>query len=383
MSSARSAIVGPCVLACAVCRVVGGDTGEWCVDDARTRDDARVAALLRQLEESRSRALEHARLRVGLSPGRLPIEWRVVASREGPGGSGVFHAGETLVEDTRVVVSIPANRYLSVPRKVDAVVVHEVTHGLLASRLGSASRYSGVPPWFREGLALLVSDEGPSRVEDRVAVTVVAGGNPASFLRGLAHLPLPAESFLAVSRLEKRVGPAAFRALLARVSVGRALGPELTELLGVEPEAFRRGMLEAGREHVRRLLPTRVVEDYRAAIELHRNGERDRARLRFGELASSRNRHALRATCRYLHTRLLVDDGRTREALAVFRASLLGDRQILWEPEILEQLGNCELALNRPRRAGRYWKQALERFPEDRAVRSRVCAKLGELPAGR
>jgi hypothetical protein len=359
-----------------VARSVAEDTNSWRVDDAKTREDSRISALVRQLDESRMRALERARARVGLVPGRLPIAWRVVVSREPPADSGVFHAAETVVEGTRVVVSIPANRYLAAPRKVHVVVVHEATHALLASRLGSAERYARVPPWFREGLALLVSEEGPVRVEDRVAVTVVSGKKPTSFLRGVTHQPLPAESFLAVSWIEKRVGAPAFRALVLRVAAGFELQSELTEFLGLEPDVFRRGVLEASEKSVHRLLPGKIVADYHAAIELHREGDRDSARRRLGELASFRNRHALRATCRYLHTRLLVDEGRAREALAVFRASLLGDREILWEPEILEQLGNCELALDRPKRAGRYWNEVLERFPEDRDVGGRVRAKL-------
>ena len=377
MKLSRPRVAGLCALTIAlVARAVAEDTSPWRVDDARTRQDARTSALVRQLDESRTRALERARSRVGLAPGRLPIAWRVVVSRETSADSSVFHAGETVVEDARVLVSIPANRYLTVPRKVHVVVVHEATHALLASRLGSAERYTRVPPWFREGLALLVSDEGPVRVEDRVAVTVVAGKKPTSFLRGVAHQPLPAESFLAVSWIEERVGASAFRTLISRVAAGGGLESELTALLGLERDVFRRGVLEASAKRVRRLLPEEVVVDYRAAIELHREGDRDSARRRLGELASSRNRHALRATCRYLHTRLLVDDGRAREALAVFRASLLGDREILWEPEILEQLGNCELALDRPNRAGRYWNEVLERFPEDRDIGDRVRAKL-------
>src|SRR5690606_28620526 len=86
-----------------------------------------------------------------------------------------FEAGQTIVERDRVRVVLPARRYLSRPPKARRVVRHEAAHALLASSLGSADRYLAVPRWFREGFALLVSGEGPSRVGAESAQAIVRG----------------------------------------------------------------------------------------------------------------------------------------------------------------------------------------------------------------
>ena len=130
--------------------VVGRATDDWVVDSGLSRDDARVARLLKFLDSAREEAIADARSRLGLVLGKLPVQWRVTARAPDAADAsarvaGEFHAGETRVETTRVVVSIPAHRYLERPRKVLRVVVHETVHATLASRAGSFAAYQRIP----------------------------------------------------------------------------------------------------------------------------------------------------------------------------------------------------------------------------------------------
>jgi TolA-binding protein len=110
----------------------------------------------------------------------------------------------------------------------------------------------------------------------------------------------------------------------------------------------------------------------------HRAGDRAGAASAFGALAASPEARALATTCRYLEARTLAEGGEPARAAEALILLLRGDREVLWEPEILEQLGSCERALNRPLRARRYWDEVLERFPEDRVVGARIRARLAE-----
>ena len=383
-------------------RASGGAAGrsatDWSVAGGALRGDRRLAALVRELDEARLEGLRRVEERCGLRPGALPIEWRLVDRPVGPGAASAgghvdvyaggrgFHAGETVVDATRVVVTIPAHRYLARPRKVRRVVVHEAAHAVLASRLASAERYAAVPEWLREGIALWVSGEGSERVDSRVAIALLAGSPPASFLRGLDKHPMPAEAWLAFRSIETRVGTERTRRFVAAIGDGAPAESAIAEALGLHAgEAarwIRRDVERAVDEllfpgdarRVTSALAARVEgRPADAARELESLAERDRQRD---------GRRPLATTFRYLLAGVLLESGQVSEAREALVALLPEDREVFWEPEILARLAECERRLNRPQRAVRYWNEVLERFPEDREVSARARAELARAHPG-
>ena len=228
-----------------------------------------------------------------------------------------------------------------------------------------------------------VSGEGTWRVDDRVALAVTAGRAPGSFLRGIAADPTPAESFLAIEWIESRTGRGGISELTKRVAAGDPFSRALARSVGLE----ERGIAAALRRHAELMVRGRVSDEnvatFRKALAAHRKGDLDAASGNFQRLASREKPHALQETSRYLLARTLVDQSSFRRAHGLLGQALAQGRELLWEPEILEQSGICALGLNRRREADRYFHEVLERFPEDRAVVARVERRLDGLRKGR
>ncbi|MBN1441560.1 MAG: hypothetical protein JXA90_02575, partial [Planctomycetes bacterium] len=364
----------------------GGD-GEIAVAE-ELRGDPRVGDLAARIGAAWIEAHRSLRSRFGLRPGRLPVAWRITGRLPAPpgdaGDAGRFAAGRIRFEGDRVLVEIPGPRYLARPSRAGAVVLHEAAHALLASRRGSRRRYEEIPPWFREGLALLASREGDSRLHARIAVTVLAGRPPASFLRGLgaesgggrARRPSPAESYLAVDLLALALGESRFGVLVERL----AEREDLERLLGEEwrggAAGFRRDFAAAAVGRVDALAPPGAIDDLRRAVRLLEAGEPAEARVRLGRLIDGESAPALTATARYFRARSLLEEGRPGDAAGDLEALLAPPVEGLWEPEGLIALGRCLAARGRRDEAARLWEEVCERFAEDLQSVARARALL-------
>ena len=342
----------------------------WSAKDAR---DPRAKRLLRELEASRARALAHIEKSFGLTVGERPVEW--ILRTPSPDGTGsAFHVGETVIREERVTVALPPHRYFGRPDHARGVIVHEAAHALLGSRLGPTA-YRHLAPWFREGFALHASGEGEGRVAARIATTLVEGKQPASFLRGLATRPLPAESYLAVAWLVDKLGENGFRVLVRKLAAGGDLEAELTRALASNADELGRSMRQFARSRVEKACPEVVVDRFGRAMSAYRTKSLEEARRAFAALGESSKARVVHATSRYFLARVTLLAGDPEGARTQLESLLDARHEVLWEPEILEQIGNCHVALNRPREADRYFDEVLERFPDDRAVCARIRKK--------
>ena len=137
----------------------------WQLTGKGYESDARLPALLARANEALGRALERVQGELGWKARQPPIRWAFDVSLPPeptdatPGGEKkFFDAGSTaFLREGFVQVTLPGRKYLQHPEGVDHVIEHEAVHAVLASCLGTRERYSAVPRWFREGIALFFS----------------------------------------------------------------------------------------------------------------------------------------------------------------------------------------------------------------------------------
>lgn len=123
-------------------------------------------------------------LGVGFAP---PISIRVYASWD----SFARYTGR---QDR--VMAVCSNDRISVspglkdqPQRIRTILTHEMVHALLSQHMGG--RYLGLPAWFNEGLAVLVSDTG-----DGLAVSVSEDEAITALRQGKHFVPSDSESLL-------------------------------------------------------------------------------------------------------------------------------------------------------------------------------------------
>ncbi len=367
-----------CILCC--CLLAQADGG-WELSGKTGGSEARLDALVRELSASRKLALEKTRTRLELAPGKLSIRWVVQSRRSGEGLAAVkAEAGWTEVGKTEVVVTIPAWRYLAFPAKVRRVVVHEAVHAVMASRIGTAEAYRAVPVWFREGTALLVSGEGPERVDDRISATLLKGGSSADFLAGVTGRQVyPAEGYLSVLWIEQRLGTSGFREFLSRLAEGGVFKTELEKLTGLRLSGLEKAMLQDAVRRISRRISSPSERLFKHALGQAQEGHYDRSRESLSALGSIGGSLAVRDSAIFLHARMLVEEGRYLEAAGQLESLLRKGYEVPWEPEIFEQLGRCRAGMGKPREAVLIWKMVAERFPHDSAVQRRITTLLDKL----
>ena len=367
-----------CILYC--CLLAQADGG-WELSGKTGGSETRLDALLRELSTSRKLALEKTRTRLELTPGKLSIRWAVQLRRSGEGLAAVkAEAGWTEVGKKEVVVTIPAWRYLAFPAKVRRVVVHEAVHAVMASRMGTAEAYLAVPAWFREGTALLVSGEGPERVDDRISATLLKGGSSADFLAGVTGGQVyPAEGYLSVLWIEQRLGTSGFREFLSRLAEGGVFKTELEKLTGLRLPGLEKAMLRDAVRRISRRISSPSERLFKLALRQAQDGHYDRSHESLSALGGSGESLAVRDSALFLHARMLVEEGRYLEAAGQLEGLLRKGYEVPWEPEIFEQLGRCRAGMGKLREAMLIWKMVAERFPHDSAVQRRITAVLDKL----
>ena len=367
-----------CILYC--CLLAQADGG-WELPGKTGGSEARLDALVRELSASRKLALEKTRTRLEMAPGKLPIRWVVQSRRSGEGLAAVkAEAGWTEVGKTEVVVTIPAWRYLAFPAKVRRVVVHEAVHAVMASRMGTAEAYRAVPAWFREGTALLVSGEGPERVDDRISATLLKGGSSADFLAGVTGRQVyPAEGYLSVLWIEQRLGTSGLQELLSRLAEGGVFKTELEKLTGLRLAGLEKAMLQGSVGRISRRISSPSERLFKDALRQAQEGHYERSRESLGALGGIGEGLAVRESAIFLHARTLVEEERYSEAAGQLESLLRKGYEVPWEPEIFEQLGRCRAGMGKPREAALIWKMVAERFPHDSAVQRRITTLLDKL----
>jgi hypothetical protein len=377
---------------------------------ASSQPDPRLSVLLEELEEAKVDGFARARGEFALPPARLPVRWVLDLSpppappppSERAGALAVdpesIEAGRTSFKPGALVVTIPARKYLAAPQAARRVIAHEAAHAAIASALGTPERYSLLPRWFREGVALGFAGEGDARLDDRIAWTVFVEEPADAFLCGLpppgaglpgAGEPSYAEAWLGVRRLEERVGPAGTRSLILAALRGDDFVHSLEDLLGVSFDTFRADALRHARRRVRELLPAAREEAFRESLRL-RAVRPSEAVCAWRRLLEEDARCPLAGTLRYLLARALLRDvaaeGAPGEALPPLAdpadprleaarrdlEALLAADRALWRAEALVLLGECHALRGASEAARGLWEEAIERFGEDDLPASRA-----------
>ncbi len=324
-----------------------------------------------------------------LEPGEREIVWRWDTAQlhaNAPADAEQIELGRTEFEPggERIVVTLPAAKFLAEPRWASAVIVHEAVHALHGSITRDAASYELVPAWFREGFALRVSGEGPERVRDAIALQVLAGGAPEEILRASTRRGVdaprfsPAAAYLLVEVLEERVDPARFRRELRAVFAGREFWPGWQAALGRSTstsESTLASLVLAARAKAESML------DEARLARLHATFRR-RAPDELLALLAERPDGPLAATLRYRAASELFKRAESKHELGrvvdVVRPLTAGDDR-LWMPEALVLLGRAEARRGRLEAARRAWRRVRESFADDRTAGA-VAARLLRRP---
>ena len=383
----------------------GADENRWEVLPGSFANDRRMADLLRHAEIFRRRAFDELRQRWTLTPGSTPLRWRIETSapvsnlrgvdpRRGEktrslrANHGGFELGRTYFDEGQVVIRLPARKFLAAPRRLQPVLLHECAHAVFASRLGTRARYEALPFWFREGIALVVSGEGASRLRERVAYTVFEGRSPDAFLVGPRPLEpglrmSSEEAFAMVDAIRTRIGNGVFKAFVAEIARG-SVDAACRKFIGVSKEAVRLRAAYDVRITVSGLISPDLVERFQRAYERFGAGETGA----IAELRRMLDRgpdSPLSGTLRYLIVRegiRVAGSGPPEASIKDRLRALLGSRDALWRPEALVLSGRIEQLAMRYEKARNIWLATLEEFGEDRLVAERVRRLLAQLDGG-
>ncbi len=157
-------------------------------------------------------------------------DWRYATTSSLPGGSvEVFFAAEAVAAGVM---------------RLSQTAVHEMTHAVMRARMGDA--YAKVDPWFREGVAVWVAEQGEDRLKLDLARALHAGRGtlprPEALLDGLLGELGEAqtggeysEDYLAIRWLEEKRGPQAVGEAVRKVVDGVAPLVALADAAGVDP----------------------------------------------------------------------------------------------------------------------------------------------------
>ena len=361
--------------------------------------DPRLPVLLEVLEKAAPIALRGLEERLGISPGRARIRWKLElgaparnGEHRGGGAALEIEAGRTSFEGDDVIVALPGWKYLHRPRWAAPVALHEATHAVMASAAGSRRTYEGIPGWLREGIALWFSGEGPARVREAIAWSVFQGGRPDAFL-GNIDLSAPhgssrvtagmaAEAFLLVTWLESELGLDGLRAVVREAVRGKPVVDLLETCLKAPPRGLRDRALSHARTEVERLIDRETEDLFARSLALRARSDPEANRI-WAALLARDPRGPLAGTLLYLLGRTALEqDQRAPEGRAWLEAGLdLPDA--LWRPESLVLLGECLLATGDRRGAERLWRDVDRGWGEDAAPAARARANLSRLGAAR
>ncbi|GEM_PF-3276246 len=237
---------------------------------------------------------------------------------KGPHAKTVAEAGP---EGLELVIVFHAESLVNGSGDFEKRLLHEMVHASMRLSLGD-DKYKRCPRWLREGIALAVAGQGPSRVRYEFSITLDAG----ALLQGLDEIHGPkdyAEDFLAVDFLLRRGGDRALPRLLRLLREGVPPPRAVERTARVDPgrfeTSFRSAVLpaletSAASERSRFLPPFRLFQrqEYAQALEGFETFVKGPPEAE-GILAGSLEGKAL-----YYRAKSLFQLGRIEEALAGF-----------------------------------------------------------------
>jgi len=353
----------------------------WRTRGSGFEKDSRLSSLIGHCKAAAPRAVGRVEEELGIRPGRLEIQWVLDVSLPAPSAPGKpFEAGRTLFAGDSVEVILPARKYLSDPSRLESVLAHEATHAVLASAIGSRQAYEAVPRWAREGLALLVGQDGEVSLREAAAYAVYRGEPAASFIRGLSSPDATyAECFAAACELRDRLGAEGMKAFSRDLAGGSGIERLLERHLGLKLERFALAARERARKRVSELIPGPAEEAFRSALEARSRGAMLEAREALEALLVRDPRGALAPTARFVLAKELLVSAPAVESAGKARGHLLRLLELpgdAWRPEALLLLGAAEETLGRQADAHRSWEQVLEVFGEDAEASNEARRKL-------
>jgi hypothetical protein len=200
------------------------------------------------------------------------------------------------------------------------ILIHELTHAVVFKVLGLYEER--LPPWFREGLATLLSWEGPERVRNAVAGAAERG--PLGILAGLDRIESAAvaqgpsyfEYYLHTRFLEERGGRDALARLFSHLLGGQSLWEAVARVTGLERPAFWRASDEAARRTLEDLAEANGLPQLRRASAALRESPAAGITA-LGDFLARQPGSLYRPLARYRLAGALLEVGRYREALAL------------------------------------------------------------------
>jgi tetratricopeptide (TPR) repeat protein len=370
--------------------------GSWEVSPSGEPEDPRLPALLDVLEKATPIALRGLDERLGISPGRPSIRWRLdlclpERSRENRSG-GDIEAGRTAFEGDAVVVALPGRKYLQRPGWAAPVALHEAAHAVMASAAGSLRNYESIPGWFREGIALWFSGEGPARVREAIAWSVFQGHRADAFLgsidlsagQGASRVTAAtaAEAFLLVTWLEGELGLDGLRALVRETVRGKPVPEILEAALQAPASRLREKALARSRAEVARIIDRETEDLFARALALRTRADPEASRI-WADLLARDPRGPLAGTLLYLLGRSALEEEANPSRARSYLEAALDLPDALWRPESLVLLGECLHAAGDRREAERLWMDVARGWSEDAAPAARARANLSRPGAAR
>jgi hypothetical protein len=199
------------------------------------------------------------------------------------------------------------------------VLIHELCHAVVSKALGFYEEE--LPPCFREGLATLVSWEGPERVRSAVAAAGERG--PSALLSGLARIESSNaargksyfEYYLHTRFLEERGRPDGLARLVSLVARGQRFWEAVAQVTGLRRADYAAASDEAARRILNEMAEANGLADFRrVAGALAENHSQGISALR--EFLARQPGSLYRPPARFWLAWALLSAGRPGEALA-------------------------------------------------------------------
>lgn len=314
--------------------------------DGKYKDDPRLARILDALPRLRSVALTNIR---GFLGEKIPDTFLVRVADSGADQSGLWAHVQTerVHAATRSVLVLRSEHLVLGTHDLARTLVHEFYHCVQRERLGELV-HETVPPWAREGAALLVASQGESRMRSlaRYAGVDALRKDPVddlvNGLKGRHTLEDYAEDAAAFLAMQERHGRDKAVALLKRLLETPDVERAIREVLGEDFKTFETRAMAHARK---RLAP--LVEEGRGEI-LAAQAKLE-AKDYEGALKSLVEKGVYAPAVRYYRALALHRLGRHDEALrfvrdkGLARTTLVGDAKLL-ELRILKALKHGDFA---------------------------------------
>ncbi|MBW2703921.1 MAG: hypothetical protein JRF33_24135 [Deltaproteobacteria bacterium] len=256
----------------------------------RHLDEPGFRSSLAALPMLREQALHAAMERTGLTLGPDDAGELVIAFRDTTRESD-FAASSRLVRasvGTRSLVTLSARQVSLGVMDLKRVLTHEFCHCLMRHHMGELA-YRRLPAWVREGVAVWAAGQVEERAHDLVAQAFMLRRSSEQVLANLAKERDPYLWYaLSFDLLERQVGQAGLRDLIADLVAGRDLLETLEQYCGMPWADFLRARDAHARRWLAQVLEASGLDAFLAAEALADVGGRDGAIARLERLLRER-----------------------------------------------------------------------------------------------